>query len=123
MMTSARIVPEVKPDNPDSHHFRQHMGRVTSHSAVFFLGTIFNALAAYGFKIYLAHTLGARLLGIYALGMTIVNITSIFNALGISQASVRSSPATRLLKGLIYCAAFSRAVFHCCRPAMECSLL
>jgi O-antigen/teichoic acid export membrane protein len=89
MMTSTSIAPEVQPPNPDSQHFRQHMGKVTSHSAVFFLGTIFNALAAYGFKIYLAHTLGARLLGIYALGMTIVGITSIFNTLGISQASVR----------------------------------
>src|SRR5437762_5317497 len=89
MMTSASIAPEVKPTNPDSHHFRQHMGRVTGHSAVFFLGTIFNAAAAYGFKIYLARTLGARLLGIYALGMTIVSITGIFNTLGISQASVR----------------------------------
>ena len=89
MMTSASIAPEVKPTNPNSHHFRQHMGRVTGHSAVFFLGTIFNEVAAYGFKIYLARTLGARLLGIYALGMTIVGIASIFNTLGISPASVR----------------------------------
>lgn len=89
MTTSASIVPQVQPTQPDSHHFRQHMGRVTSHSAVFFLGTIFNAVAAYGFKIYLARTLGARLLGIYALGMTVVSIASIFNTLGISQTSVR----------------------------------
>lgn len=107
MMTSASIEPEVKPTNPDSQHFRQHMGKVTRHSAVFFLGTIFNALAAYGFKIYLAHTLGARLLGIYALGMTIVSITSIFNTLGISQSSVRfvsSYTATKrfdLLRGFL----------------------
>ena len=107
MMTSTSIAPEVQPTNPDSQHFRQHMGKVTSHSAVFFLGTIFNALAAYGFKIYLARTLGARLLGIYALGMTIVGITSIFNTLGISQASVRfvsSYTATQrfdLLRGFL----------------------
>jgi O-antigen/teichoic acid export membrane protein len=89
MTTSASIVPEPPPVHPDSQHFSQQMGRVTSHSAVFFLGTIFNAVAAYGFKIYLARNLGARLLGIYALGMTVVGITSIFNTLGISQTSVR----------------------------------
>jgi len=88
MMMSASVVQEVAPENPDQD-FRHYMGRVTSHSAVFFLGTIFNALAAYGFKVYLARTLGARLLGIYALGMTIVGIASIFNTLGISQAAVR----------------------------------
>jgi len=106
-MSSASITPEVQQGNPDSHHFRQHMGRVTGHSAIFFLGTIFNALAAYGFKIYLARTLGAHLLGIYALGMTIVSITSIFNSLGISQTSVRfvsSYTATQrfdLLRGFL----------------------
>ena len=106
-MTSASITPEVEQENLDSQHFRQHMGRVTGHSAVFFLGTIFNAVAAYGFKIYLAHTLGAHLLGIYALGMTIVNIASIFNAMGISPASVRfvsSYTATQrfdLLRGFL----------------------
>jgi O-antigen/teichoic acid export membrane protein len=104
---SASIVPEVNPTSPDSQRFRKQMSHVTSHSAVFFLGTIFNALAAYGFKVYLARTLGARLLGIYALGMTIVSITTIFNGLGISQASVRfvsSYSATRrfdLLRGFL----------------------
>ena len=107
MMTSASIVPEVEQGKPDSRHFRHHMGRVTSHSAVFFIGTIFNALAAYGFKIYLARALGARLLGIYALGMTVVSIASIFNTLGVSQAAVRfvsSYKATQrfdLLRGFL----------------------
>ena len=106
-MTSASTIPDVNQENLESHHFRHQMGRVTSHSAIFFLGTIFNALAAYGFKIYLARKLGAHLLGIYALGMTIVSITTIFNSLGISQASVRfvsSYTATQrfdLLRGFL----------------------
>ncbi|HSS98211.1 MAG TPA: oligosaccharide flippase family protein [Terriglobales bacterium] len=106
-MTSASVTPEMQQENPDSHHFRQHMGRVTGHSAVFFLGTIFNAITAYGFKIYLAHTLGARLLGIYAMGMTVVGIVSVFNSLGISQTAVRfvsSYTATQqfdLLRGFL----------------------
>jgi O-antigen/teichoic acid export membrane protein len=106
-MTSASTIPDVNQENLESHHFRQQMGRVTRHSAIFFLGTIFNALAAYGFKIYLARKLGAHLLGIYAMGMTIVSITTIFNALGISQASVRfvsSYTATQrfdLLRGFL----------------------
>ena len=107
MMSSATIVQEVKQAKEDSQYFRQYMGSVSSHSAVFFLGMIFNALAAYGFKVYLARQLGARLLGIYALGMTIVGVASIFNTLGISQAAVRfvsSYTATQrfdLLRGLL----------------------
>jgi O-antigen/teichoic acid export membrane protein len=89
MTTSASIVPEVQAENTDRHHFQQQMGRVTKHSLVFFLGTIFNGLAAYVFKVYLARRLGAKALGIYALGMTIVGIVSVFNTLGISQAAVR----------------------------------
>ncbi len=89
MTASLSIVQEVQATNPDSLHFRHYMGRVSSHSAVFFLGTIFNALAAYGFKVYLARHLGARLLGIYALGMTIVSFAGVFNTLGISQTAVR----------------------------------
>ena len=107
MMTSASIVQEATQANSDSQHFRHYMGRVSSHSAVFFLGTIFNAVAAYGFKVYLARELGARLLGIYALGMTIVGIASVFNTLGVSQAAVRfvsSYSATKkfdLLRGFL----------------------
>lgn len=66
MMTSPSIVQEVQPENPDCHYFQHHMGRVTKHSLVFFLGTIVNGLAAYAFKVFLARRLGAKALGIYA---------------------------------------------------------
>ncbi len=98
MTTSPNIVQEVQEAASDSLHFRFYMGRVTTHSAVFFFGTIFNALAAYGFKVYLARALGASLYGVYILGMTIVSFACIFNTLGISQTAVRfvsSYSATR----------------------------
>jgi O-antigen/teichoic acid export membrane protein len=89
MVSSASIAQEAKQANLHVQQLRNYLGSVSGHSAVFFLGTIFNALAAYGFKVYLARALGARLLGIYALGMTIVGVAGIFNTLGISQAAVR----------------------------------
>ncbi len=65
------------------------MGQVSRHSAVFFLGTLFNAAAAYLFKIYVARVLGAAALGIYALGMTLVGLFGLFNGLGLPQTAVR----------------------------------
>ncbi len=38
---------------------------------------------------YLARALGAELLGVYALGMTIIGFVGIFNGLGLPQAAVR----------------------------------
>ena len=69
--------------------FRREMGQISRHSAVFFAGTLFTALAGYLFKIYLARVLGAEALGIYTLGMTIVGFFGLFNGLGLPQAAVR----------------------------------
>jgi O-antigen/teichoic acid export membrane protein len=69
--------------------FRSEMGQISRHSAVFFAGTLFTAIAGYLFKIYLARVLGADALGIYALGMTIVGFFGLFNGLGLPQAAVR----------------------------------
>ena len=78
------------PTRPDqAPGFRQQMGHISRHSAVFFAGTIFTAAAGYLFKIYLARVLGAEALGIYALGMTIVGLLGIFNALGLPYSAVR----------------------------------
>jgi O-antigen/teichoic acid export membrane protein len=69
--------------------FRSEMGQISRHSAVFFAGTLFTAVAGYLFKIYLARVLGPDALGIYALGMTIVGFFALFNGLGLPQAAVR----------------------------------
>lgn len=74
------------------------MGQISRHSAVFFAGSMFTAVAGYLFKIYVARVLGAGALGIYALGMTIVGFFGLFNGLGLPQAAVRfvaSYSATR----------------------------
>jgi O-antigen/teichoic acid export membrane protein len=73
----------------DGPNFRQQMGHISRHSAVFFAGTVFTAATGYLFKVYLARVLGAEALGIYALGMTIVGLLGIFNALGLPYSAVR----------------------------------
>jgi O-antigen/teichoic acid export membrane protein len=69
--------------------FRNEMGRISRHSAVFFTGTLFTAAAGYLFKIYVARMLGAAALGVYALGMTIVGFFAPLCALGLPQSAVR----------------------------------
>ena len=79
----------VEQASNGSAQFRQHIGTISRHSAVFFAGTLFTGLAGYLFKIYLARVIGAEALGLYALGMTIIAFLGIFNGLGLSQSAVR----------------------------------
>ncbi len=65
------------------------MGTLSRHSTVFFSGTIFSAALGYLFKVYLARSLDARALGIYALGMTLVAFLSLFNSLGLPRSASR----------------------------------
>lgn len=87
------VVPDLisgaQPDDLKTREFRRHMGTVSRHSAVFFAGTVFTAILGYAFKVYLARTLNARALGIFALGMTIVAFLSLFNSLGLPRAALR----------------------------------
>ncbi|MGH9504268.1 MAG: flippase [Terriglobales bacterium] len=106
-MPTAEVVPELQPGLADTIAFRQQMGHISRHSAVFFAGTIFTAAAGYLFKIYLARVLGAEALGTYALGMTIVGLLGVFNALGLPNSAVRFVAAYRatgrldLLRGFL----------------------
>jgi O-antigen/teichoic acid export membrane protein len=77
------------PEVLKTQEFRREMGTVSRHSAVFFAGTIFTAALSYLFKVYLARTLDARALGIYALGMTLVAFLSLFNSLGLPRSASR----------------------------------
>jgi O-antigen/teichoic acid export membrane protein len=69
--------------------FRSRMGSISRQSAVYFAGTIVTTAAGYFFRIYLARTLGAEALGLYALGMSIVGLLSLFNAFGLPAAAAR----------------------------------
>ena len=73
----------------DGAEFRSRMGSISRQSFVYFAGTIFTAAAGYFFKIYLARTLGAEALGLYALGMTIIGFLGLFNSLGLPMAAAR----------------------------------
>jgi O-antigen/teichoic acid export membrane protein len=109
---------ELSPGPADAPNFRQQMGHISRHSAVFFAGTIFTAATGYLFKIYLARVLGAEALGIYALGMTIVGLLGVFNALGLPYSAVRfvaSYSATArfdLLRGFLVRSIFLLLLFN-----------
>jgi O-antigen/teichoic acid export membrane protein len=89
MPSTTKAAPENLPGSHDARKFQMQMGRISRHSAVFFLGTIFRVGAGYLFKVYLARTLGPEPLGIYALGMTIIGFLGLFGGLGLPQAAVR----------------------------------
>lgn len=79
----------------ESQHFRSHVGHISRHSGVFFLGTIFSASLGYAFKVYLARVLGAEALGEYALGITLVGFFELFNPFGLVEAAVRYASVYR----------------------------
>jgi O-antigen/teichoic acid export membrane protein len=72
-----------------TQQFRSQVGHISRQSGVFFLGTIFTAVFGYAFKVYLARVLGPEVLGIFALGLTLVGFLGVFNALGLPQSAVR----------------------------------
>ena len=92
MSTAVQIVPETPAPAlvpSDNAEFRQRVASISRHSTVFFAGTVFTALSSYFFKVYLARTLGAEALGLYALGISIVSVISLFNSVGLPTAGNR----------------------------------
>jgi len=94
-MASLSNIPTEAMTAPESapvllrNEFRRNMGQISRHSIIFFAGTIFTMGAGYLVKIYVARVLGAELLGLYALGMTLVSLTQLFGCLGLNSASAR----------------------------------
>jgi len=72
-----------------TQQFRSQVGHISRQSGVFFMGTIFTAALAYGFKVFVARVLGAEALGIYALGATLIGFLGIFNTLGLPGSAMR----------------------------------
>ncbi len=77
------------PLDPLARQFRQHSGKLSRQAAVSLAGNLFLASGGYLFKIYVSRVLGARGLGIYALGMTTIGFFSLFATLGVPQAAAR----------------------------------
>ena len=84
---SAKAAPES--GTVGTQQFRSQVGHISRQSGVFFAGTVFTIGCGYLFKIYLARTLGAEDLGVYALGVTLIGFIGIFNTLGLPQSAVR----------------------------------
>src|SRR5216683_2270821 len=88
-MATLNTIPRPQSEILQAQEFRQHMGRISRQSTVFFAGTMFTTAAAYFFKVYLARVLGAEALGIYALGITVGGVLGLFAAFGLPQAAAR----------------------------------
>lgn len=88
-MSSPNMAPDHSANLLETQKFQSQIGHISRHSGVFFAGTIFRLCTGYLFKVYLARTLGAEPLGVYALGMTIIAFVGVFNGLGLPQAAVR----------------------------------
>jgi O-antigen/teichoic acid export membrane protein len=80
---------EHTPAGLEGLNFKTEMGRISRQSGVVFGGTIFSAGLGYFFRVYLARVLGAEALGIFALGMTIINFLGIINVLGLPDSAMR----------------------------------
>lgn len=92
MSATANIsAPEVVSSSAAAQtgQFHERFGSISRQSSIYFAGTILTAAAGYFFKIYLARTLGAEALGLYALGMSIVGFLGLFNAIGLPAAAAR----------------------------------
>ncbi len=94
MATATSNIPqEVATQGPQlassGREFHRRMASISRQSAVYFAGTILTTAAGFFFKIFLARKLGAEPLGIYTLGMTIVGLLGLFNALGLPTAATR----------------------------------
>ena len=69
--------------------FFARIANISRQSFVYFAGTVVTAASGYFFKIYLARALGPEMLGLYALGMTIIGFTGVFNTIGLPTAAAR----------------------------------
>jgi O-antigen/teichoic acid export membrane protein len=83
------VISGAQPEALQTQEFRRQMGTVSRHSSVFFAGTVFTAALGYLFKVYLARTLDARALGIFALGITMVSCLNLFGGLGLPRTAAR----------------------------------
>jgi O-antigen/teichoic acid export membrane protein len=84
LTASAEVEPEAL--GPE---FSRSLGQIFRQSSVFFLGTLFTMGASYLVKVYVARVLGAEQLGVYALGMTIVNFVQMAGMLGLHGTAPR----------------------------------
>ena len=108
MCPEAEIESQAKLDPAvELFKFRREMGTITRQSGVFFAGTMFTAAASYLFRLFVARWLGAELLGVYALGMTVVGLLGVFAAVGLPSAAARfvavysSTGKVDLLRGFL----------------------
>lgn len=69
--------------------FQRYSGKVSRQSSVFLVGTVWNVVCSYLFKVYVSRVLGASAIGLYALGQSVVQILSTFSSLGLPKTLAR----------------------------------
>lgn len=88
-------IPEISTVNgradadPGLARFRSSMASITRQSSISFLGTITTLSVGYLFRVYLARTLGAKLLGWNALGIGLYALCRLVGDLGMPYAASR----------------------------------
>jgi O-antigen/teichoic acid export membrane protein len=88
-LNQAAATPPIASPEELGLAFSRNLGQIFRQSTVFFLGTLFTMGAGYLVKIYVARVLGAELLGVYALGMTMVNFVQTAGMLGLHGTAPR----------------------------------
>ncbi len=80
---------EEEPNELAVQQFRERLSDIGHQSSISFLGTICTLLVGYLFRVYLARTLGAKLLGWNALGIGVYAICRLVGDLGLPYAAAR----------------------------------
>ena len=92
---SADEIPEISTVNDGADgdlgqaRFRSSMASITRQSSISFLGTTATLVVGYLFRVYLARTLGAKLLGWNALGIGLYALCRLVGDLGLPYAASR----------------------------------
>src|SRR5579863_3838929 len=88
-VTASPIAPPEAASDVLQREFKRNMGQISRQSIVFFAGTLFTMGSGYLVKIYVARVLGAELLGLYALGITLVSLTQLLGTIGLNGTAAR----------------------------------
>lgn len=63
--------------------------KIVGQGSIYFAGTIFSVVVGFFFKVFISRELGADMLGIFALGMSVVAVLSVFLSWGLGNGLVR----------------------------------
>jgi O-antigen/teichoic acid export membrane protein len=78
-----------QPVDPVRQKYLSSLGVIARQSSVYFAGSAFTLTVGYIFRVFIARKLGAELLGLNALGMSIYGLCKLVGQMGLPQTAVR----------------------------------